>query len=114
MNALPATATDHDVPDGAIVVPAPLSDPVPAHPQVPAEAARTLLAQTRTATLASLSDDGTPWASLVMYGLLDDGTPALLVSTLAEHGRNLARDPRASLLVAAAGEGDPLARGRVT
>jgi putative heme iron utilization protein len=50
-----------------------------------------------------------------MYGLLDDGTPALLLSTLAEHGRNLARDARASLMVAAPQSSpDPLASGRVT
>jgi len=73
------------------------------------------MAQTRVGALASLSADGAPWASLVMYGLLDDGTPALLLSTLAEHGRNLARDQRASLMVAAPPSSpDPLASGRVT
>lgn len=113
MNAL--APMDHDVPDGLAVVPSPLTDTAPAARPTPAEAARTLLDQTRTATLATLSEDGTPWASLVMYGLLDDGTPALLVSTLAEHGRNLLRDPRASLMVAAeATAADPLANGRVT
>ncbi len=99
----------------ADLVPAPLAPAAPAARPTPAEAARTLLAQTRTATLATLSEDGTPWASLIMFGLLDDGTPALLVSTLAEHGRNLQRDPRASLMVAAPPSGaDPLANGRVT
>lgn len=107
--------TDHVVPDGFDPVPPPLTPPVPGPGPTPAEAARTLLAQTRTAALASLSEDGTPWASLVMYGLMDDGTPALLVSTLAEHGRNLARDARASLMVAAPQSSpDPLASGRVT
>jgi putative heme iron utilization protein len=73
------------------------------------------MAQTRVGALASLSSDGAPWASLVMYGLLDDGTPALLLSTLAEHGRNLARDQRASLMVAAPPSSpEPLASGRVT
>jgi putative heme iron utilization protein len=82
---------------------------------VAADEARTLVADGTTATLATLSDDGHPWASLVTYAALDDGTPVLLVSTLAEHGRNLARDPRASLMVAEAErEGDPLERGRVT
>lgn len=115
MNAPSSPSLDHDVPAGLEVVPPPLVTPVPAARPTPAEASRTLLAQTRTATLATLSEDGTPWASLIMYGLLDDGTPALLVSMLAEHGRNLARDPRASLMVAAPPTGrDPLAHGRVT
>ena len=114
MNASSAP-TDHAVPDGFDPVPPPLTPPAPSPRPTPAEAARTLLAQTRTAALASLSEDGTPWSSLVMYGLLDDGTPALLLSTLAEHGRNLARDPRASLMVAAPQQTpDPLASGRVT
>ena len=37
-----------------------------------------------------------------------------LISTLAEHTRNLLGDSRASLIIAEAGEGDPLARARVT
>jgi heme iron utilization protein len=114
MNAS-AAPTDHIVPDGFDPVPPPLTAPAPSPRPAPAEAARTLLAQTRTGALASLSEDGSPWSSLVMYGLMDDGTPALLLSTLAEHGRNLARDPRASLMVAAPQSSpDPLASGRVT
>jgi putative heme iron utilization protein len=96
--------------------------PPPPLTQVPAtrrrtagEEARTLVAQTNVATLATLSDDGMPWASLVSYAALEDGSPVLLVSTLAEHGRNLERDPRASLVVASAEpRKDPLAAGRVT
>jgi len=42
------------------------------------------------------------------------GRPLLWLSDLAEHSRNLAVDPRASLLVVEAGSGDPLALGRVT
>jgi putative heme iron utilization protein len=111
----PSASTDHIVPDGFDPVPPPLTAPAPSPRPTPAEAARTLLAQSRTGALASLSEDGAPWASLVMYGLLDDGTPALLLSTLAEHGRNLARDARASLMVAAPPSSpDPLASGRVT
>src|SRR4030095_3866393 len=37
-----------------------------------------------------------------------------LISGLAEHTKNLERDPRASLLVAESGADDPLANGRVT
>ena len=40
--------------------------------------------------------------------------PIFLISGLAEHTKNLERDPRASLLVAEGGSADPLANGRVT
>ena len=73
------------------------------------------MAQGRVAALATLSDDGSPWCSLVLYAALADGTPVLCVSTLAEHGRNLVRDPRASLVVGKVDAiGDPLESGRVT
>jgi putative heme iron utilization protein len=107
---------DHGVPAQAPPpVPQPLTD-VPAVPRrSAAEEARTLLAATNVATLATLSDDGGPWASMVTYAALDDGSPVLCVSRLAEHGRNLARDPRASLVVVdPAPVADPLAAGRVT
>ena len=35
----------------------------------------------------------------MLYAALEDGTPVLCLSTLAEHGRNVTRDPRASLMV---------------
>lgn len=81
-----------------------------------AEEARTIVAGTNVAVLASLTSAGDPWASVVTYGLLDDGTPVLCVSRLALHGRNLADDQRASLAVSAAiGEADdPSDTGRVT
>jgi heme iron utilization protein len=73
------------------------------------------VAGTNAGTLATLSRDGAPWASLVAYGTLDDGSPVLFVSRLAEHARNLEREPRASLVVAAQPAADDvLAAGRVT
>ena len=52
---------------------------------------------------------------MVTYGPTADGSPVLCVSTLAEHGRNLARDDRASLVVVAdSPSDDPLDSGRVT
>ena len=57
--------------------------------------------------------EGYPYGSFVTVAF-DDGNPVFLVSTLAEHTRNLRRDPRASLLVAESGSEDPLANGRVT
>lgn len=92
----------------------PLSDVVDATRPTAAEEARTIAASTNTGTLASLTAGGDPWASFVTYGLLG-GAPVLCVSHLAEHGRNLAADPRASLAVVAPhGEADPLASPRIT
>ncbi len=79
------------------------------------EEARTLVASTTSGTLATLSDDGAPWASLVTFGVMDDGAPVLCLSTLAEHARNLERDRQASLMVADPNHsGEVLAGGRVT
>lgn len=105
---------DHGDPGDAPSIPQPLT-PVenPARPS-PAEEARTVAASTTTATLASLTLEGDPWASFVTYGLLD-GQPVLCVSRLAEHGRNLDADPRASLAVVEPNPpSDPLAGARVT
>jgi hypothetical protein len=80
-----------------------------------AEEARTIAASTNTGTLASLTSAGDPWASFVTFGLDGGGAPVLCVSNMAEHGRNLARDPRASIaVVAPTTESDPLAGGRIT
>src|SRR5690242_17927654 len=107
-------SADHGGPP-APAPPTPLVPVADVRRRTPAEEARTLVAATNVATLATLSEDGTPWASLVTFGALDDGAPVLLVSTLAEHGRNLARDGRASIVVAQPSPtGDPLAAGRVT
>jgi len=79
-----------------------------------AEEARTIAAATNTGTLATLTTTGDPWASFVTYGLLE-GAPVLCLSRLAEHGRNLEHDPRASLaIVAPRTDPDPLASGRIT
>lgn len=115
------TKNPHDVPvdAGAIDFPMPL-DPLVEVAQArrpsAAEEARTIIASTNVAVLASLTADGDPWASVVTYGTLDDGSPVLCVSRLALHGRNLAADQRASLAVSAAiGEADdPSDTGRVT
>ena len=85
---------DHQVTgDGPPPPPPPLTPVSSTRRRTAGEEARTLVAQTNVATLATLSDDGMPWASLVSYAALDDGSPVLFVSTLAEHGRNLDRDP---------------------
>ncbi|WP_163887052.1 HugZ family protein [Mycolicibacterium hippocampi] len=105
---------DHGDPGDAPTVPPPLTDPVNTIRPSAAEEARTIAASTNTGTLASLTADGDPWASFVTYGLLG-GAPVLCVSNLAEHGRNLAGDPRASIAIVAPGtQSDPLATGRIT
>ena len=105
---------DHGDPGDAPSTPPPLLPPAHSARPSAAEQARTIAAATNAATLATLTADGDPWASFVAYGLLG-GTPVLCVSNLAEHGRNLAGDPRSSLsIVAASSEIDPLARSRIT
>jgi putative heme iron utilization protein len=80
-----------------------------------AERARTLVAQISTGTLCTLAIDpvGYPYGSFVTVAF-EHGNPIFLISALAEHTKNLERDPRASLLVAESGAADPLANGRVT
>ncbi|WP_067539538.1 HugZ family pyridoxamine 5'-phosphate oxidase [Nocardia crassostreae] len=105
---------DHGDPGDAPSTPPPLAPVANAVRPTPAEEAKTVAASTNTATLASLTGDGAPWASFVTYGL-SDGQPVLCVSRLAEHGRNLLDDPRASLaIVAPDAPADPLAGARVT
>jgi hypothetical protein len=85
--------------------------PTPSH----AERARTLVAGQQTGTLCTLScePEGYPYGSFVTFGM-DSGNPVFLVSVLAEHTKNLQEEAKCSLLVAETGDGDPLARGRVT
>lgn len=105
---------DHGDPGDAPTVPPPLTSPVEAIRPSAAEEARTVAASTDTGTLATLTAAGDPWASFVTYGLLD-GAPVLCVSNMAEHGRNLAADQRASIaIVTPGGDVDPLASARVT
>jgi len=85
--------------------------PTPTH----AERARTLVVRILTGTLCTLAlePEGYPYGSFVTVAF-DEGTPVFLISGLAEHTKNLERDPRASLLVAESEADDPLANGRVT
>lgn len=115
------TATDqqqryHGGPGSGPRIAEPTHAPEPARQRTPGEEARTLVHAATVGSLASLSDDGTPWASVITFGATDAGEPVLVVSTMAEHGRNLAREPKASIAIAEpvpAGE-DPLDRARIT
>jgi hypothetical protein len=88
---------------------------VPTEP-TPAAAARALIRASDRASLATIrSDDGAPYASLVMAACDQDGSPLLLLSRLAEHTRNLLADARVSLLYdGTAGLDSPLTGARVS
>ncbi len=78
-------------------------------------AAKVLLRITRAGALATIDrNTGHPFSSLVNVATDADGSPLILISRLATHTANLEVDPRASVLLAAAGEGDPLAHPRLT
>jgi putative heme iron utilization protein len=56
-----------------------------------------------------------PYASLVLVASDLDGGPLLMLSDLADHSRNIAADPRVSLLLAPGfGASEPLAEARLT
>ena len=76
--------------------------------------ARLLLRTVRSGALATLTPEGDPYASLVTLATLPDGSPVLPLSTLAVHTQHLMADPRCSLLLDRAGEGDPLTHPRLT
>ena len=58
---------------------------------------------------------GQPYASLVLVATDLDGSPVLLLSDLADHSKNIAAEPRVSLLLAPLwGSPEPLAEGRIS
>lgn len=83
----------------------------------PAETARHIVRSVPLGTLATVMREtgGAPYASLVSVATAHDGTPILLISDLADHTRNVARDDRVSLLLnGSEGHEDPLAGERLT
>jgi putative heme iron utilization protein len=93
----------------------PPADPNEAHAEAVADAKR-LIRLARTGALATLeAGAGAPLTTLVGVASDFDGAPVFLMSTLSRHTRNLARDPRASLLLTGRHErGDPLNHPRVS
>src|ERR1700691_5850836 len=92
------------------------ADPDKAHAEAVADAKR-LMRLARTGALATLEAEGggSPLTTLVGVASDFDGAPLFLMSTLSRHTRNLAGDPRASLLLTGRHErGDPLNQPRVT
>ncbi|MEM7428706.1 MAG: DUF2470 domain-containing protein [Pseudomonadota bacterium] len=78
--------------------------------------ARRLMRKRSKATLATLNrEGGGPYGSLVNVSTLGDGSPVILISTLAWHTQNLLADPRGSILFEDTdGLVDPLTGPRVT
>lgn len=79
-----------------------------------ADSAKKLLRQARVASLGTLMPNGMPFVSLVNVATAHDGSPLLLISTLAVHTQNVLRDSRISLMVDERGYGNPLANGRLS
>jgi putative heme iron utilization protein len=74
---------------------------------------RLLRGRDRAALATSLR--GAPYASLVLFVADLDARPLMLLSDLAQHSRNIAFDPRVSLLLdATEGHPDPLTGPRLT
>lgn len=68
------------------------------------------------ATLSTISRkrSGYPFGSLMPYAIDPIGQPILLISNMAMHTQNLQNDPRSSLFVGQAGDGDPLGTAGAT
>jgi heme iron utilization protein len=80
----------------------------------PASCGRRLLRQQQRAALAT-SLLGAPYVSLALFVADLDASPLLLLSDLAQHSRNIALDPRLSLLLdGTADHPDPLTGPRLT
>jgi putative heme iron utilization protein len=76
--------------------------------------AKKLLREARSGALATLMPgSGDPYCSLVNVATASDGAPLLLLSRLALHTKNIAADPRVSLLLDERKEGDPLEGARI-
>lgn len=72
--------------------------------------ARRVLRSARSGAFATLDPaSGFPLSTLINLATAGDGTPLLLLSRLALHTRNIEADPRASVMFATFGKGDPLA-----
>ena len=91
-------------------------------PQMPTKAelaaeARALVRRALKASLATIAaGSGYPYASLITVATEASGAPVFLISGLAQHTKNLAQDPRASILFdgtgAARRAGDIVRQGR--
>ncbi len=81
-----------------------------------ARAARQMLRAHRYGALCTLSQkfNGHPFGSIVPYLVEHDGSLLILISTLAEHTRNILHDPRVSLVTHSQDNPDIQSQGRIT
>ena len=81
-----------------------------------AHEARRLLRAHRYGALCTLSKkfDGHPFGSITPYLTDHDGSLLILISTLAEHTKNILHDPRVSLITHSQESPDIQTQGRVT
>ena len=81
-----------------------------------AHEARRMLRAHRYGALSTLSIkfDGYPFGSITPYLVDHDGSLLILISTLAEHTKNIQRDPRVSLITHDQHDPHILTQGRVT
>jgi putative heme iron utilization protein len=104
----------------AVVLPGIMPDRLPETARPPEDfnpiaVAKELLRATRAGALATIDrNTGHPFSSLVNVATDADGSPVILVSRLSTHTANIEADPRASVLLASTGKGDPLAHPRLT
>ena len=85
-------------------------------PQETARAARQLLRAHRYGALSTLSKkfDGHPFGSITPYMVDHDGSLLILISTLAEHTKNIQNDPRVSLITHNQEDSHIQTQGRIT
>ena len=99
------TANAHNAPPSPVVGD---TDTFPSH----AELVRSLLAAGGIGSMTTMTSDGYPYGSLAAYSTLDDASPLVFISEMAEHTRNAHRDSRAGLFVTLPADpdehGDPL------
>ena len=112
------TSAGHRVYKGRTNPETPAVEPIlrpPAGPET-IRLAKRLIRLARTGALGTLARmGGFPLTTLVGVASDDDGAPLLFLSGLAEHTKNIAADPRASLLFAPPAErGDPLNAPRIS
>ncbi|SEP35090.1 HugZ family protein [Nitrosovibrio sp. Nv6] len=79
-------------------------------------AARRLLRAHRYGALCALSKkfNGHPFGSMTSYMVDHDGSPLILISTLAEHTKNIQHDPRVSLITYSQDDSDIQSQARIT
>lgn len=89
---------------------------MPSKAELAADARGLVRRRALKASLATIaSGSNCPYASLITTATEASGAPIFLISGLAQHTKNLAQDPRASILFDGTGAaGDPLQGARVT